>query len=182
MQRDNFFPQMRSYLKFCQSYYRFRDIPNWSSMTFYWTIWCCWSYLLRYHFAFGVFLDCVLQSSIQCHLHQCQVHPFYFFMQDSPDFGLIVFHDLPPLLLLLLLLLLTLLLFLFILWKVDFFANNILSSWIWLVRAMISTYFSDIVSHCLSLTNDSYLVTMLRIKFPRSILVPLLYLSWNFLM
>ena len=105
-----------------------------------------------------------------CHLHQCQVRPFFSLVRYSPEFGAIFFHDLPPLIIVLL----PPLLFLFLYWKVDCF------SWIWLVRARILTFFSDFVSHYPSSTNDSYLTTMLRMKSSRSMFVPLLYFSLNF--
>ena len=74
------------------------------------------------------------------HLYQSQVRLFFSFVQDSPYFGAICFCELPPLLTLFL----PSLLFLFLYLKVDFFENRILSSWIWIVRAWILTYFSDL--------------------------------------
>ena len=59
-----FFSRMRSYQKFHWSYYRFREIPYWYSITFYPKNRCCWSYLLQYHFSFVNFLNCALRSII----------------------------------------------------------------------------------------------------------------------
>ena len=42
--------------------------------------------------------------------------------------------------------------------------------------------FFGFLSHCPSLTNDSYFMTMLQMKSSRLIFVPSYYLSWNFLM
>ena len=109
------------------------------------------------------------------HLHQCQVHLFFYFVQDLPDIREIVFPELPPLLTLLL----SPLLFLFLSWESKCLENRILRSWIWLVRAKISTSFSDFVSYCPSSTNDSYLTTMSRMKSSRLIFVPSYYFSWK---
>ena len=147
---------------------------NWSSNTFCQTIWCCWSYLLRYRFALIFFLNYALRSSICAICTSAKCASFYF-IQDSPYVGAIIFHELPTLLTILL----PPLLFMFLYWKADCLANRIFSSWIWLVRARILTSFSVFVSHCQYLTNDLYLTMMLRINLSGSMFVPSLYFSWN---
>ena len=63
----------------------------------------------------AIFELCVVVQYL-CHLNQCQVHSLFHFVQDSPDFRLIAFRELPPLLPLFLPPLLPPLLLLFISW------------------------------------------------------------------
>ena len=130
-----------------------------------------------------VFVSCCIPQFFElwvtvqysCHLHQCQAQLFFSFVQDSPDVGDIVFHELPPLLTLVL----PTFMLLFLSWEADCLANRILSSWIWLVWARILISFSVFMSHCPSSTNYLYLTMMLRINLSGSMFVPSLYFSWN---
>ena len=154
--------------KICQIYTQWFFSDNLVLSVLFFAVSCCiWK-----------FLELLFSVQYSCHFHQCQVHPFFSFVQYSPDVGAIVFHELPPLLTLVL----PTLMFLFLYLEADCLANRILSYWIWLVRLRISTSFSYFLSHCPYLTNSSYLVTMLRMKSSRSIFLPSSYFSWKHLM